>query len=53
MELKPGDRVRWRSINSEPTGVVVSIGPAGALVRVDGSDKYVILTISDNTISNN
>lgn len=48
MDLKPGDRVQWRSINTEPRGEVVQVHGTDALVRVDGSDKFIILTLSVN-----
>ena len=34
--LRPGDRVTWRSINGEPSGTVVELAPQGALVLTDG-----------------
>ena len=40
--LRPGDRVTWRSINGEPSGTVVELAPQGALVLTDGG-RHIIL----------
>ena len=41
--LKVGDRVTWRSINYNPSGVVERVDERGALVRLP-SGKCVLLS---------
>ena len=41
--LRPGDRVTWRSINGEPSGTVVELAPQGALVLTDGG-RHILLS---------
>lgn len=43
--LRPGDRVTWRSINGEPSGTVVELAPQGALVLTDGG-RHILLRYS-------
>lgn len=43
--MKPGDKVRWLSLNGEYTGTVESITPRGALVRLDTNGKNILLTL--------
>jgi len=43
--MKPGDRVRWRGVNRDYTGEVITLTPRGTLVRLEGSDKCIILSI--------
>lgn len=40
--LRPGDRVTWRSINGEPSGTVVELAPQGALVLTDGGRNILL-----------
>ena len=42
--MKPGEKVRWRSLNGDYTGTVESITPRGALVRLDTNGKHILLT---------
>ena len=43
-ELHPGDRVSWRGLNRDYTGTVERLTPAGWLVRLDESDKCIIIS---------
>lgn len=42
--LTPGARVSWRGLNRDYSGEVVAITPRGALVRLEGGDKCIILS---------
>lgn len=44
--LTQGALVSWRGLNRDYSGEVVAITPRGALVRLEGSDKCVILSIT-------
>lgn len=48
---KQGERVTWRGINRDYTGVVEGFFGAFAVVRVDQSGKAVLL--ANETIKNN
>ena len=39
-----GDRVSWRSLNREHTGVVTGFRKDFAVVRIDGSEKSVLMS---------
>lgn len=44
-----GDRVSWRSLNREYTGVVTGFRRDFAVVRIDGSEKSVLLNNKKDT----
>ena len=44
--LTPGARVSWRGLNRDYSGEVVAITPRGAVVRLEGSEKCIILSIN-------
>lgn len=44
MNLTIGERVSWRGLNREYTGVVESCTGAEWLVRIDGSSKQIIIS---------
>ena len=48
MKYQVGDKVSWRSINRDFTGVVEGYRGPFAVVRIDGSGKHTIL---DNRIN--
>ena len=48
MKYQVGDKVSWRSINRDFTGVVEGYRGPFAVVRIDGSGKYTLL---DNRIN--
>lgn len=41
--MKLGDHVPWRSINRDYTGVIVGSYRGFALVKIDGSEKHILL----------
>ena len=43
MKYQVGDKVSWRSINRDFTGVVEGYRGPFAVVRIDGSGKYILL----------
>lgn len=43
MKYQVGDKVSWRSINLNFTGVVEGYNGPFAVVRIDGSGKYILL----------
>lgn len=43
MNYKQGEHVTWRGLNHTHTGVVEAFYGPYAVVRIDGSDRYVLL----------
>lgn len=43
MQYQVGDKVSWKSINKDYTGVVEGYHGPFAVVRIDGSGKQILL----------
>ena len=41
--MKLGDHVSWKAINRDYTGVIVGSYRGFALVKIDGSEKHILL----------